>query len=107
MKYLDITNQELLKLGQDNNDRYLKNTPFPNIYFDNFFNDDFLSKIVDEFPDMKKKPTQNSTAKWIFSWFTGVHELTVSVDVKVILNLNDRHKVILDCLGKRYWGVYL
>ena len=56
MKYLDITNQELLKLGQDNNDRYLKNTPFPNIYFDNFFNDDFLSKIVDEFPDMKKKP---------------------------------------------------
>lgn len=59
------------------------------------------------FPDMKKKPTQNPTAKWIFSCFTGVHELTVSVDVKVILNLNDRHKVILDCLGERYWGVYL
>jgi transposase len=59
------------------------------------------------FPDMKNKPTQNPTAKWIFSCFTGVHELTVGEDVKVILNLNDKHKIILDCLGEQYWGVYL
>lgn len=59
------------------------------------------------FPEMKKKPTQNPTAKWIFSCFTGVHGLTVGVDVKVILNLNDRHKIILDCLGERYWRAYL
>lgn len=59
------------------------------------------------FPDMKKKPTQNPTAKWIFSCFTGVHELTAGTDVKVILNLNDKHKIILDCLGERYWNAYL
>lgn len=59
------------------------------------------------FLDMKKKPTQNPTAKWVFSCFTGVHELTVGIGVKVILNLNDRHKIILDCLGERYWAIYL
>ncbi len=58
------------------------------------------------FPDMKKKPTQNPTAKWVFSCFTGVHELSVGMDIKVILNLNERQKIILDCLGERYWDVY-
>lgn len=58
------------------------------------------------FPDMKKKPTQNPTAKWVFSCFTGVHELSIGVDIKVILNLNERQKIILHCLGERYWGFY-
>ena len=58
------------------------------------------------FPDMKKKPTQNPTAKWVFSCFTGVHELSIGMDIKVILNLNERQKIILHCLGQRYWGVY-
>ena len=58
------------------------------------------------FPDMKKKPTQNPTAKWVFSCFTGIHEFSVGVDIKVTLNLNDRQKIILNCLGDRYWDVY-
>ena len=58
------------------------------------------------FPDMKKKPTQNPTAKWVFSCFAGVHELSVGTNIKVILNLNERQKIILNCLGDRYWGVY-
>ena len=58
------------------------------------------------FPDMKRKPTQNPTAKWVFSCFAGVHELSVGMDIKVILNLNERQKIILNCLGDRYWGVY-
>jgi transposase len=58
------------------------------------------------FPNMKKKPTQNPTAKWVFSCFTGIHELSVGVDIKVILNLNDKQKIILNCLGERFWGVY-
>ncbi len=33
---------------------YLKNKPFPNIVIDNFFNDDFLTKILEEFPDLSK-----------------------------------------------------
>ena len=55
---------------------------------------------------MKKKPTQNPTAKWVFSCFAGVHELRVGEDTKVILNLNERQKIILNCLDERYWGVY-
>ena len=58
------------------------------------------------FPDMKKKPTQNPTAKWVFSCFAGVHELSGGADIKVILNLSERQKIILNCLGDRYRGVY-
>jgi len=58
------------------------------------------------FPDMKKKPTQNPTAKWVFSCFAGVHELSIGPNMKVILNLNERQKLILSYLGDRYWGVY-
>ena len=58
------------------------------------------------FPDMKNKPTQNPTAKWVFSCFIGVHELSIGADIKVILNLNERHKIILNCLGEAYGGIY-
>ena len=38
--------------------------------------------------------------------FAGVHELRVGEDIKVIFNLNERQKIIFNCLGERYWGVY-
>ena len=58
------------------------------------------------FPDMKKKPTQNPTAKWVFWCFIGIHELTIGQEVKVILNINSRQRIILNCLGQKYWGIY-
>jgi transposase len=54
------------------------------------------------FPDKKKKPTQNPTAKWVFSCFAGVHDLSIGTNMKMILNLNERQKLILSCLGDRY-----
>ncbi len=56
MGYLDITNQQLLKLGKDKHEEYVNADPFPSIYFDNFFNEEFLNKVLDEFPDLKAKP---------------------------------------------------
>ena len=37
---------------EDLKKNYLKATPFPNIVLDNFFNEDFLNKVSDEFPDL-------------------------------------------------------
>ena len=58
------------------------------------------------FPDMKKKPTQNPTAKWVFWCFIGVHELNVDAESKMVINITARQRIILDCLGERYWGIY-
>ncbi len=58
------------------------------------------------FPDMKQKPTQKPTAKWVFWCFIGIHELSADSQVKGILNINARQKIILDCLGEKYWTVY-
>ena len=58
------------------------------------------------FPDMKKKPTQTPTAKWVFWCFMGIHELCIKQEMKIVLNISPRQKVILDCLGEKYWGIY-
>lgn len=56
-------------------------------------------------PNMKQKPTQKPTARWIFYCFQGVEEL--SVDGKqIIINLKASHRTILDCLGACYRQIY-
>ena len=37
---------------------YTKAKPFPHIYFDDFFNADFLKKVLNEFPDLDKQEDQ-------------------------------------------------
>ena len=54
------------------------------------------------FPDMKNKPT----AKWVFWCFIGIHELSINSETTGILNIKEHHKVILNCLGDKYWDVY-
>ena len=58
------------------------------------------------FPDMKTKPTQKPTAKWIFWCFIGIHEFSINSETTGILNIKEHHKVILNCLGDKYWEVY-
>lgn len=58
------------------------------------------------FPDMKKKPTQRPTARWVFFCFQGIHLLIMDEKTVVVTNLIERHKIILDCLGKPYWEFY-
>jgi transposase len=58
------------------------------------------------FPDMKKKPTQRPTAKWVFFCFQGISVLVIDNKTEVVTNIIDRQKIILDCLGKRYWKFY-
>ena len=58
------------------------------------------------FPDMKKKPTQRPTAKWVFFCFQGISVLIIDKTTTVVTNIIDRQKIILDCLGKPYWEFY-
>lgn len=56
MKFINMSVEELHELAKNKSEVYQTAAPFPNIYFDNFFNPDRLSEILDEFPDMSKKP---------------------------------------------------
>jgi transposase len=58
------------------------------------------------FPDMKKKPTQNPTAKWVFFCFQGISVLTIDNIHQVVTNRMDRQRIVLNCLGKSYWEFY-
>lgn len=58
------------------------------------------------FPDMKKKPYQKPTARWVFFCFLGVHELVIENKTKIIVNLTERQEIILHCLGDPYWKIY-
>jgi transposase len=58
------------------------------------------------FPDMKKKPTQKPTAKWVFFCFQGISVLTIDRSHQVVTNMMDRQRIILDALGYSYWEFY-
>jgi len=58
------------------------------------------------FPDMKKKPTQKPTAKWVFFCFQGISVLTIDGTHQVVTNMMDRQRTILDALGHSYWQFY-
>jgi hypothetical protein len=59
MKFIDLSVSELHNLGNQKREEYLSGNPFPNIYFDNFFNEAKLSEILDEFPDLSKSADFN------------------------------------------------
>ena len=47
------------------------------------------------FPDMKNKPTQRPTARWVFFCFQGISVLIIDGTREVITNVIDRQKIIL------------
>lgn len=52
---LSSENQDLNKLAQQYTVQYKNTNPFPSISFDDFFNKEFLTQVLDEFPDLSKK----------------------------------------------------
>lgn len=54
MDYLNSEYRDLLQVAKDNHDKYCNAKPFPNIYFQDFFNEDMLNEVLEEFPDLKK-----------------------------------------------------
>lgn len=58
------------------------------------------------FPDQKKKPYQNPTARWVFQCFQGVTVLHLEGQPPIIVNWQSRQQVIIDCLGENYRQFY-
>ena len=48
------------------------------------------------FPDMKKKPTQRPTAKWVFFCFQGVSVVLIDNQIQIVYRY--KKKQILQCL---------
>ncbi len=53
--YLKNSEAELLEFGSQNHQNYNSNKPFPSISFNDFFNENQLDLILQEFPDLKQK----------------------------------------------------
>ena len=58
------------------------------------------------FPNQKGKPISNPTARWVFQSFSGIHELTISQDQVLILNLKPPQLLILRLLGDKFQEIY-
>ena len=54
MNYLSDEFSDLEAVAEKYKEAYKSADPFPNIYFDNFFNPDFLDKVLGEFPDLSQ-----------------------------------------------------
>ncbi len=55
MRYLNPEITDLKQLGIEKREEYLNAEPFPNIVIDNFFNEEVLSQVLADFPDLSKK----------------------------------------------------
>ena len=58
------------------------------------------------FPDQKKNPCQNSTARWVFQCFQGVTVIYLEDQSPMVVNWKSRQQVIIDCLGENYRQIY-
>ena len=58
------------------------------------------------FQCMKNKPTQKPTARWVFQCFSGIEELCINDQQKIVLNIKSRHEMILNFLGQQYRDFY-
>ena len=58
------------------------------------------------FPNLKYKPCQNPTARWVFFCFQGIHILTLSEEEQMVLNIKERNRIIIDCMGPTYQQIY-
>ena len=59
------------------------------------------------FVDQKGKPTRKPTARWVFQCFEGIQLLDIDKSTqKIILNLNEQHRLIVTLLGRAYEKIY-
>ena len=58
------------------------------------------------FPDLKYKPGQRPTARWVFLCFQGIEVLKIENERELVLNVKERNRTIIDCLGATYQLIY-
>ena len=57
------------------------------------------------FPNMKKKPNQHPTARWVFQCFQGIIIMYIDGEERVA-NLKERQHIIIHSLGSEYQQIY-
>jgi len=58
------------------------------------------------FPNLKYKPCQNPTARWVFFCFQGIDVLTIDDEQQLVLNIEERNSIIINCMGSIYQKIY-
>jgi len=58
------------------------------------------------FPDMKYKPAQRPTARWVFQCFEGITIMYWPDNPPLVANMEPRNQTIVDCLGEKYQTIY-
>ncbi len=58
------------------------------------------------FPNLKYKPCQNPTARWVFFCFQGIDVLTINDEQQLVLNVEERNSTIINCMGSIYQKIY-
>ena len=58
------------------------------------------------FPNMKYKPHQRPTARWVFQCFEGISIIYLPDKIPIVANLETRNQTIIDCLGHKYQRIY-
>jgi len=65
-----------------------------------------LDEEDETFPDQLGRPIKNPTTRWVFQYFSGIHELNINQKQIVILNLKVKQLLILKLLGKGFQQIY-
>lgn len=58
------------------------------------------------FPNMKYKPYQKPTARWVFQCFQGITIMYIPSMPPIVANIEERNRTIIDCLGHHYQQIY-
>ncbi len=58
------------------------------------------------FPNQKNQSIQKPTARWVFQYFSGIHELTISEKEILIISLKVQQLLILKLLGNAFQQIY-
>jgi len=58
------------------------------------------------FPNQKNQSIQNPTARWVFQYFSGIHELTINEKEILIINIKVQQLLILKLLGNGFQQIY-
>ena len=57
-------------------------------------------------PDMKYKPSQRPTARWVLLCFEGITIIYWTDILLIVANMEPRNQTIADCLGDKYQKIY-
>ena len=58
------------------------------------------------FPNMKKKPAQNPTGRWVLFCFDGIHVVTINGTEKHVVGISENQATIILILGSTYQSIY-